>query len=90
MTENKYLFKYVSDYDGGVILFRGYLKGMFIGIGTISFNESGYINNIYLVKSLKDNLLSISQLCNSNLEICLKETGCIIEDANGSSLLHVS
>lgn len=57
--------------------------GTVIGIGTISFNEFCDISNVYLVKELKYNLLSISQLCDFDLEVRVRKNGCTTEDNSG-------
>ena len=45
-------------------------KGKIIGIGNIKIDPSALIENVVLIKSLKHNLLSISQLCDKGLLIC--------------------
>lgn len=55
MTGNQYLLKLVTGYDGGAICFRDNSKRIVIGFEIITFNESCYITNIYLVKGLKFN-----------------------------------
>ncbi|XP_060210640.1 uncharacterized protein LOC132637589 [Lycium barbarum] len=87
MTGDKSLFKSVADFDGGLVTFGDNSTGTVIVTGTISFNNSCDISNVYLVEGLKYNLLSISQLCDSNLEVRFKKTGCVIEDKTGKEIL---
>lgn len=39
------------------------------------------------MKGLKYNLLRISQLCNSDLDVRFKKSGCIIEDDSAKEIL---
>ena len=48
---------------GGFVTFGDNDKEKIIGIGSIGKNSSTFIENVLLVKGLKHNLLSISQLC---------------------------
>ena len=58
-----------------VILKRGKVyygdnsQGKIIGRGSISF-ENLTLENVFLVDGLKHNLISISQLCDLNYEVC--------------------
>lgn len=79
MKESKDPFKTVTDFNRGDISFENNSKGKIIGIDTISFNESCNITNVYLVKIIKYNLLSISQLCDAGLKVRFKKNECIIK-----------
>ncbi|XP_060210332.1 uncharacterized protein LOC132637231 [Lycium barbarum] len=81
------LFKSVTDFDGGLVTFGDNSTGTVIGIGTIAFDNSCDISNVWLVKGLKYNLLSVSQLCDSDLEIRFSKSGCVIEDSSGIKIL---
>lgn len=74
MTGNKSLFKSIANSNGGKIWFGDYSTRTIIGIGTISFKESCDITNVYFVKGLRYNFLSITQLSDSNLEVRFKKT----------------
>lgn len=87
MTSNKSLFKSVTDFNDGKFYFGDNSTESVIDIGTISFNESCDITNVYLVKGLKYNLLSISQLYDSGLEVRFKKSRWIIKDDSGKEIL---
>ncbi|KAH0653229.1 hypothetical protein KY289_030907 [Solanum tuberosum] len=90
ITGDKNLFKSVAEYKAGSIRFSDNSKGTVIGIGTITFNDACDITNVYLVAGLKYNLLSISQLCDSNLEVRFQKNKCLIEDHSRNNLLQGS
>lgn len=73
MPWSKNLFENITDSDRGDISFRDNSKGKTICIGTIFFTDSCDITNVYLVKNLKYNLLSITQLCDAGLEVTFKK-----------------
>ncbi|XP_060200433.1 uncharacterized protein LOC132628684 [Lycium barbarum] len=87
MIGDKSLFKSVADFDGGLVTFVDNSTGTVIGIGTITFDNSCDISNVWLVKGLKYNLLSVSQLCDSDLQIRFSKSGCVIEDSSGIKVL---
>ncbi|XP_060200618.1 uncharacterized protein LOC132628880 [Lycium barbarum] len=87
MTGDKSLFKSIADIDGGLVTFGDNSIGTVIGTETISFNNSCDITNVYLAEGLKCNLLSINQLCDSDLKVRFKKTGCVIEDKTGKEIL---
>lgn len=53
MTDNKNLCRSIADFNGVKIQFRENSMGTINGKGTIFFNESFIIRNVYLVKELK-------------------------------------
>lgn len=90
MAGNKNLFKSFEDFNGGKIQFGDNSTGTVIGIGTILFNESCDITNVYLVKGLKYNFLIISKVCDLELEDRFKRTRCIIKDNTRKAILPCS
>ena len=67
-------FKSLKIKEGGEVDFRGDEKGKIIGIGDIGNTSSNSIENVLLVRGLKHNLLSISQLCDKGYKVILKIT----------------
>ena len=63
MTEDETQSISLNPKDRGLVIFGDNNKGNIIGIGNIDKNSSTSIENILIVKGLKHNLLSISQLC---------------------------
>ena len=63
MTGDEAQFTSLKPNDGGFVTFGDNSKGKIIRLGNISKNLFTFIENVLLVKGLKHNLLSISQLC---------------------------
>ena len=63
MTNDKNLFMDLKPKSGGDVTFGDNSKRQIEGIGSIGNNSSTHIENVLLIKGLKHNLLSISQLC---------------------------
>jgi len=69
MTWNINNFATLSKYhEGDTITFGDDSKGKIIGICNIKICSSPLIKNVFLVNSLKHNLLIISQLCDKGLK----------------------
>ena len=71
MTGDETQFSSLKPKDQGSVTFGDNGKGKIIGIGSIGKNSSTSIENILLVKELKHNLLSISQLCDKRMQRCI-------------------
>ena len=63
MIGDESLFQELDKKKSGNVSFGDNSKGVIRGIGTIGNNSHTQIKNVLLVKNLKYNLLSISQLC---------------------------
>ena len=73
-------FETLSRYhEGGTVTFRDDSKGKIIGIGNIKIGFPLF-ENVVLVKSLKYNLLSISQLCDKGFKVIFDDSTCDILD----------
>ena len=57
--------------EGGTVTFGDDSKGTIIGIVNINIGASPLIESVVLVDGLKHNLLSITQLCDRGLKVCL-------------------
>ena len=60
-----------ESYNGGSVHFGDNNKAKVIGKGTIPTPGMSRLSNVYLVEGLKTNLLSVSQLCDSQHEVHL-------------------
>ena len=89
MIGEKSMFQSLSPMSGGMVTFRGNQKGLIIGVGKVCIPYYPSINNVLLVKGLKHNLLSISQLCDSgyNVTFNFNKDMCIIQNKDNSLLL---
>ena len=82
MTGNPNILTDIIYKDGGLVNFGVNSKGYVIGIGKVGNSETPTITNVLLVKNLKHNLLSISQLCDEEYKIKFEKDKCHIEDNN--------
>ena len=73
MTGNQSKFVNLSRKDGGLVTFGDNKEGKIIGKGTL-------IENVLLVDGLKQDLLSISQLCDKGFRVIFDKNNCIIEN----------
>ena len=80
---NDIIYKY-----GGLVNFGDNSKGYVIGIGNVSNSKTSTISNVLLVKNLKHNLLSISQLCDKGCKIKFEKDKCHIEDNNSNIIFE--
>ncbi len=78
MTEKKFIFLDLQPLEGGTVAFRGNQQGQIIGIGKVGKKNSTSIDNVFYVKGLKHNLLSISQFCNSGYSVTFDKSKCEI------------
>jgi len=67
-------------HEGGTVTFRDDSKGKIIGIGNIKICSSPLIENVVLIKGLKHNLLSISQLCDKDFKVIFDDFTCDVLD----------
>ena len=82
MTGNPNMLNNVTYKEGGLVNFGDNSKGYVIGIGNVGNSETPIITNVLLVRNLKHNLLSISQLCDKGYKIKFEKDKCQIEDNN--------
>ena len=79
MTGNPNMLNNIIYKDEGLVNFGDNSKGYVIGIGNVGNSETPIITNVLLVKNLKHNLLSISQLCDKGYKIKLKKINVILK-----------
>ncbi|GJU89767.1 putative ribonuclease H-like domain-containing protein [Tanacetum coccineum] len=82
MTGNvSYLIDY-EEIDGEYVAFGGNPKGgKIIGKGTIKTGNLDF-ENVYIVKELKFNLFSVSQMCDKKNSVLFNDTECIVLSPN--------
>ena len=68
-TGDESLFQKLNKNKSENVSFGDNSKGVIRGIGTIGNNSHTQINNVLLIKNLKYNLLSISQLCDKGYSL---------------------
>ena len=69
MTGNDDNLNEVSKVKGGKVTFGDCGYGVIQGKGTTCSSELPKLVNVYFVKTLKENLISVSQLCDEGLTV---------------------
>ena len=87
MTGDEAQFISLTPKSGGLVTFGDNSKGKIIGIGDVDKNFSISIKNILLVKGLKHNLLSISQLYDKRCKIFFESSKCEVIDINNNKTI---
>ncbi len=72
------MFLDLQPHDGGTVAFEGNQQGQIVGIGKVGKANSTSIYNVFYVKGLKHNLLSISQFCDSGYSVTFDKSKCEI------------
>nr|GEW65009.1 ribonuclease H-like domain-containing protein [Tanacetum cinerariifolium] len=82
MTENmSYLFEY-KEFNRGYVTFGGRANGgRIIGKGTLKTSKLDF-KDVYFVKELKFNLVSVSQMCDKKNSVLFTNTGCFVPSPN--------
>ena len=78
MTGDKTNFLSLSTFEGGSVAFGNGKSGSIIGVGKFGKSLSHSIENVYLVKGLNYNLLSVSQLCDKGNQVAFLPDQCLI------------
>ena len=86
MTGKKSMFQSLSPISGEVVTFGGNSKGLITSVGKICIAPYPLTKNVLLVKGLKHNLLSISQLCDGGYNVTFNKDMCIVQNKDISSL----
>ena len=86
MTENKRLFKTLFEGKIGTIIFGDGSKFVIRGIGTVDIPGLPVFEDVWYVDGLKANLLSISQICDNDLNVLFTKYECEILDGGGDCM----
>ena len=89
MTGDRKWLSNIKPMDGGTITFGDITKGKIKGIGEVSIDDDVLVKNILFVEGLRHNLISISQLCDSQMIAEFHRIGCNILDEETRELLFV-
>jgi len=87
MIGDKTKFAKLELKEEGFVTYGDNNKGRVLGNGVIGNGSSFNIKNVLLVEGLKDNLISISQLCDKGFKVMCEPNNCFIYDACGSIVL---
>ena len=89
MTGDSSKFTHISPKKSGHVTYGDNNKGRILGIGKIGTNSSKSIENVLLVEGLKQNLLSVSQLCDKGYLVSFDSKKCLIEHKNDTNIKHI-
>ncbi|XP_043721113.1 uncharacterized protein LOC122668640 [Telopea speciosissima] len=80
MTGDKGIFLSLDSIDGGSVRFENNDGAKIEGKGTVKLDTGNVkTNNVLYVSSLKHNLLSVSQICDSGNQVLFTKEGCMIK-----------
>jgi hypothetical protein len=83
MTGENIFFKDIRPCNDGCVVFGDGSKGRVQGIGNICSDELPKLENVFLVKGLVSNLISISQLCDQGMEVKFNKTEWLVTNQKG-------
>ena len=88
MTGDASKFTHISPKKNGHVAYGDNNKGRILGVGKIGTNSSTPIENVLLVEGLKNNLLSVSQLCDKGYLVSFDSKKCVIEYEHDTNIKH--
>ncbi|GJW45681.1 hypothetical protein Tco_0077327, partial [Tanacetum coccineum] len=78
MSGNKSYLTDYKEFDGGFVAFRGNSKGGKVtGKGKIKTSKLDF-EDVYFVKELKYNLISVSQICDKKNNVLFIDVECVV------------
>ena len=89
MTGDESLFQELNRKKNGNVSFGDNSKSIIRGIGTIGNNSHTQIKNVLLIKNLKYNLLSISQLCDKGFRVCFESNACHVINSTTNQIIYI-
>ena len=87
MTGDKTLFKTLKEKVGDYVTFGDGSHAQVLGKGTIEILGLPLLKDILYIKGLKENLLSITQICDDDFLVQFSKKGCIIINEEGIQVL---
>ncbi|KAG7553143.1 Integrase catalytic core [Arabidopsis thaliana x Arabidopsis arenosa] len=87
MTGDSSVLSTFTEEASGKVTFGDGGKGRIRGKGNIECDDQPSLINVYYVEGLKENLISISQLCDDGLKVIFTRTNCQAVDENGNTVL---
>jgi hypothetical protein len=87
MTGEERFLVDIKSYTSSYVTFGDGAKGQIKGIGKLINNGLPELDNVLLVKGLKANLISISQLCDQGLKVDYSKDECLVTNDKGELLM---
>ena len=88
MTGNKDILVDYKPLSEGLVTFGDGVTTRVLGKGTLNVENFSQFKNILHIDGLKTNLISISQICDLNLNVNFNREKCVVIDDNGKSILE--
>lgn len=90
MIGDKTSFENLQQYDGSLVKFGNNYGARIVGNGLVKFkNEKIKTEEVLFVVDLKNNLLSVSQICDKGNDVIFKKHDCeIIREKSGNLIAH--
>ena len=82
MSGKNYLFSEIKEKCNGSITLGDKEKCKILGVGKVGKNPFKTNDNVYLVESVKLNLLSVSQLCDKGNQVIFDKDKCVVKNPN--------
>jgi hypothetical protein len=91
MTENKKWFSSLTPLSHKeYVTFGDDKKGKVLGTGIIKVNDCFTLNDVALMDRLRYNLLSVSQLCDTDLSVLFHNSNSHVLDSSGKRVCGIS
>ena len=88
MTGDKSLFKSLKEKVGNYVIFGDRSHAQVLGKGTIEIPGLPLLKDVLYIKGLKENLLSITQICDEDFLVQFSKKGYIIINEEGIQALE--
>ncbi|XP_012837630.1 PREDICTED: uncharacterized protein LOC105958166 [Erythranthe guttata] len=88
MTGVKEFLKNYQQITGGAVTFGNGKKGEVLGKGSLNHENLPKLKNVLLVEGLTSNLISISQLCDQDLEVRFNKFACRVLDKDENCVIQ--
>ena len=88
MTGDITLFKSLKKKVGDYVTFRDGSHAQVLSKGTVEIPGLPLLKDVLYIKGLKENLLSITQICDEDFLVQFSKKGCVIIDEEGIQVLE--
>ena len=88
MTGDKALFKSLKEKVGDYVTFGDGSHAQVLGKGTVEIPRLPLLKDVLYIKGLKENLLSITQICDEDFLVQFSKKGCVIIAEDGIQVLE--
>ncbi|CAM8919821.1 unnamed protein product [Rhodiola kirilowii] len=87
MTGNQEFLTKVAKIEGRSVIFGDGIEGQVLGKGTLKVPGLPSLQNVFLVKGLQANLISISQLCDGENHVHFTQDKCVVQNNQNEIVL---